>query len=85
MDNRSINKTSKVKKLLEANIIVLNLPWYIPQWASVEWCFTIMKNALRDWKCEGMINLSSKKNYSVIHNCLNWLLKYNKEVLFKSD
>ena len=71
LDNWSIHKTSKVKeKLLEANITVLYLSWYTPQWAPVEWCFAIMKNALRNRKSESMINLSLKKNYSVIHNCL---------------
>ena len=71
MDNWSIHKTTHVKnRLSAANIKVLFLPWYTPQWAPIESWFGIMKNKLRSNKFEGVINLSQKKNYNIILDCM---------------
>ena len=71
MDNWSIHKTTRVKnRLSAANIKVLFLPWYIPQWAPIESWFGIMKKKLRSNKFEGVINLSQKKNYNIILDCV---------------
>ena len=71
MDNWSIHKTTRAKNRLSAeNIKVLFLPWYTPQWVPIESLFGIIKNKLISSKFEGVINLSQKKNYNIILDCM---------------
>ena len=49
------------------------LPWYTPQWASVENWFAIIKNKLRNGELLETINLSLKKIYIHIYSWMKCL------------
>ena len=83
MDIWSIHKTSKVKENTirgKYNSTVLTLIYSSMGTCRMMLCYH--ENALRNRKSEGIINLSLKKNYSVMHNCLRLITANTIKIIF---
>ena len=85
MDNSSIHKRKNVVRLLrKMKADVINLPAYPPQFASIEMCFSIIKNKLRTICSKGVVKLHLKSNIIDICKALKQVKSITVKHLFKN-